>query len=183
MPQTPLTPANPTRRQTRARLLRVQDCANGWIRGGEASAALTLGLRPAAATAGAPYERNSVQRSRTPQVPSWTRLLRRPAPVAARRFENGLRVELALDCCFEPGECRVLAPLAAVLDLLARTQFGKATRFAFMAPVERVVTTPALDLARVARLRRYLIERGIAHSRIFAPSFCPDPRLRILVLA
>jgi outer membrane protein OmpA-like peptidoglycan-associated protein len=93
----------------------------------------------------------------------------RGTPVVFQMQSDGsLRVEVPVRYSFDIGGSAVKPPLAAVLDRIARSQRGQATRLQVAAPGDTGAHNPLLARDRAASTRDYLVAHGVAAIRFSA---------------
>jgi outer membrane protein OmpA-like peptidoglycan-associated protein len=108
-------------------------------------------------------------------------LFRGTPVVFSMQPDGGLHVEIPIRYCFDDGQAKVKAPLAAVLDRLARSQASETTHVALAAPVDAAAKNQVLGVDRAVSVRKYLVARGIAESRFLAVTVSTNGNLRITV--
>ena len=108
-------------------------------------------------------------------------LFRGTPVVFAMQADGSLRVEVPLHFCFDPGRAVVKPPLAAVLDRVAKSQRGEATRLWIGAPSDPGSRGVALASERAANTREYMVERGISATRFVVAEPAQGGNVRIVV--
>jgi outer membrane protein OmpA-like peptidoglycan-associated protein len=108
-------------------------------------------------------------------------LFRGTPVVFAMQADGSLRVEVPLHFCFDPGRAEVKPPLAAVLDRVAKSQLGEATRLRVGAPSDPASKGAGLAAERASNTRKYMVERGISATRFVAAEPVAGGNVRIIV--
>jgi hypothetical protein len=95
-------------------------------------------------------------------------LFRGTPVVFAMQPDGSMRVEVPLRYCFDNGAAIIKAPLAAVLDRVARSQRDEATHLSVAAPNDSDAKKEKASLAaaRSTSTRDYLVAHGIALKRL-----------------
>jgi hypothetical protein len=93
-------------------------------------------------------------------------LFRGTPVVFAMQPDGSMRVEVPLRFCFDSGAVAVKAPLAAVLDRVARSQRDEATHMSLVAPLDADAKKVSLAAQRSESTRDYLIAHGISPRRV-----------------
>ncbi len=101
--------------------------------------------------------------------------------VFSMQADGSLKVDVPLSFCFDRGAFVVKPPLAAVLDRLARSQRGEATKLRVSAAADSAASGPNLARDRAASTRDYMVARGVAAARVVLASIAPGEGVEILV--
>lgn len=103
---------------------------------------------------------------------SWLAAWFRGTPVQiAQRGDGAVTVEVPRDFCFEPGDSRVKPALAAVLGKVADSMRRlPAARLTLLAAPADPGAAATLALQRAAKVREYLLARGVAAARLGPPA-------------
>ena len=106
----------------------------------------------------------------------------RGTPVVFQMQSDGsLRVEVPLRYSFDTGGSAVKPPLAAVLDRVAKSQRGQATRLQVAAPGDAGAHNPLLARDRAASTRDYMVAHGVAATRFSALTPARSDAVEIVV--
>jgi outer membrane protein OmpA-like peptidoglycan-associated protein len=108
-------------------------------------------------------------------------LFRGTPVVFSMRQDSSLRVTVPRHYCFGPGATEVKAPLAAVLDRLAKSQLHERSRFSVTAPSDPRPGGPALARARALSVRDHLVGQGIAAARIRTAGTLGPEQIELIV--
>ena len=106
----------------------------------------------------------------------------RGTPVVFAMLPDGsLRATVPRRFSFDPGANKVKAPLAAVLDRLAKGQLQSGARFKVGTPADPESRGPALARERALSVRDYLMGQGIAATRLQAGAAAQNEQVEIVV--
>lgn len=101
--------------------------------------------------------------------------------VFSMQADGSMKVEVPLAFCFDRAAFAVKPPLAAVLDRLARSQRGGATRLRVTAAGDTAASGPNLARDRAASARDYMVARGVFAARVVLGVGTPGEGLEIVV--
>ena len=106
----------------------------------------------------------------------------RGTPVVFGMQQDGsLRVTVPRRFSFEAGAIKVMPPLAAVLDRIARSQSQTGSRLRVSVPSDPGARGPALARDRALSVRDYLMGQGIAPARLQASAVAQAEQVEIVV--
>lgn len=108
-------------------------------------------------------------------------LFRGTAVVVVAQSDGSLRVEVPLRLCFDSGSAAVKPTLATVLDRLASSQRGEATRLVVTAPTDPAAKALLLATERAVATRDYLVDRGVDAARFSISAVARGSVVKIVV--